>query len=71
MTSVATLYLPRLKHSSVLLGAIRDGFSLLTWERDSFAYAESYDESAKRYRGLRGGQNVPARIAGQKVLTKF
>jgi predicted AAA+ superfamily ATPase len=52
------LYLPRLKDSSVLLGAIRDGFGLLTWEHDSFAYAESYDEAAKRYRGLRGGQNV-------------
>jgi predicted AAA+ superfamily ATPase len=52
------LYLPRLTDSSVLLGAIRDGFSLLTWEQDSFAYAESYDEATKRYRGLRGGQNV-------------
>jgi hypothetical protein len=51
-------YLPRLKDSSVLLSAIRDGFGLLTWEQDSFAYAESYDETAKRHRGLRGGQNV-------------
>jgi hypothetical protein len=42
----------------VLLGAIRGGFSLLTWEKDSFAYAESYDEGAGRYRGLRGGQQV-------------
>jgi predicted AAA+ superfamily ATPase len=53
------LYLPRLKDSAVLLGAIRDGFGLLTWERDSFAYAESFDENAGRYRGLRGGQIVP------------
>jgi len=53
------LYLPRLKDSAVLLGAIRDGFGLLTWERDSFAYAESFDESAGRYRGLRGGQIMP------------
>jgi len=52
------LYLPRLKGPSVLLNAIRDGFGLLTWEQDSFAYAESYDEAARRYRGLRGGQNV-------------
>jgi predicted AAA+ superfamily ATPase len=52
------LYLPRLKGSRVLIGAVRDGFSLLTWEQDSFAYAESYDEAAKRYRGLRGGQNI-------------
>jgi len=52
------LYLPRVRDSGVLLGAIRDGFSLLTWEKDSFAYAESYDEGAGRYRGLRGGQQV-------------
>jgi hypothetical protein len=52
------LYLPRLKDSSVLLGAIRDGFGLLTWAQDAFAYAESYDEAARRYRGLRGRQNV-------------
>jgi hypothetical protein len=52
------LYLPRVRDSEVLLGAIRGGFSLLTWEKDSFAYAESYDEGAGRYRGLRGGQQV-------------
>ncbi|MBA3352433.1 MAG: ATP-binding protein, partial [Blastocatellia bacterium] len=50
------LYLPRLTDSSVLVNAIRDGLTLLTWVEDSFAYAESYDESAGRYRGLRGGQ---------------
>ncbi len=52
------LYLPRLKDSSVLFGAIRDGMGLLTWLQDSFAYAESYDEAAGRYRGLRCGQMV-------------
>ena len=39
------IYLPRLKRLSVLLGAIRDGVSLQTWEQDGFAFAESYDES--------------------------
>ncbi|MHB1344134.1 MAG: Swt1 family HEPN domain-containing protein [Thermoleophilia bacterium] len=52
------LYLPRLKDSSVLVGAVRDGLSLLTWEQDAYAYADAYDESAMRYRGLRGGQIV-------------
>ena len=52
------LYLPRLADSSVLVGPIRDGFSLLTWEQDSFAFADSHDESAARYRGLRGGEMV-------------
>jgi predicted AAA+ superfamily ATPase len=52
------LYLPRIKNSTVLLGAVRDGLALLTWEPDSFAYADSYDEAAGRYRALRGGQHV-------------
>lgn len=51
-------YLPRLKNSSVLLGAIREGLSLLTWMRDSFGFADSFDESEGRYRGLRAGQVV-------------
>ena len=42
----------------MLLGAVRDGLGLLTWEQDSFAYADSFDEAAGRYRGLRGGQQV-------------
>ena len=50
------LYLPRLKNSDVLLSAIRDGLAMPTWEQDTFAYAESYDEISDRYRGLRGGK---------------
>jgi hypothetical protein len=49
------LYLPRLQTTTVLLNAIRAGLALLTWEHDAFAYAENYDESAGRYRGLRSG----------------
>ena len=52
------LYLPRLADASVLLEAIQNGVSLLTWQTDSFAYAESYDETEGRYRGLRGGQQI-------------
>jgi Protein of unknown function (DUF499) len=48
-------YLPRLKSPEVLLGAIQDGLGLLTWQQDTFAYADSYDEASHRYRGLRGG----------------
>ena len=51
-------YLPRLKDSSVLIGAIRDGVELLTWSQDAFAFADSFDEVSGRYRGLRGGQGV-------------
>jgi predicted AAA+ superfamily ATPase len=52
------LYLPRLRDSDVLLAAIRDGLRLLVWTKDSFAYADSFDEAAGRYRGLRCGQLV-------------
>src|SRR5439155_24887482 len=33
--------------------------ALVTWEQDSFAYADSYDEASGRYRGLRVWQHVP------------
>jgi predicted AAA+ superfamily ATPase len=52
------LYLPRLQTSEVLLNAIRAGLALLTWEHDGFAYAESHDDSADRYRGLRSGAQI-------------
>ncbi|MBS1819352.1 MAG: DUF499 domain-containing protein [Acidobacteria bacterium] len=52
------LYLPRLRDSDVLLSAVRDGLGLLVWTKDSFAYADSFDEAAGRYRGLRCGQLV-------------
>ena len=52
------IYLPRLKDSSVLIGAIRDGLKLLLWMQDSFAFADSFDESACRYLGLRCGEDV-------------
>ena len=41
-----------------MLEAIRDGLRLLTWSQDSFAYAESFDDAAGRYRGLRCGELV-------------
>ncbi len=52
------IYLPRLRDSEVLLGAIQDGLGLLLWERESFAYADGFDEANHRYSGLRCGQSV-------------
>src|SRR5215831_20643016 len=43
-------------HAVLLFSAIRDGLGLLTWEKDSYAYADDFDEKAGRYRGLRHGQ---------------
>ncbi len=52
------IYLTRLKNPEVMLASIRDGLQLLLWGQESFAYADSYDDVSKRYRGLRGGQLV-------------
>jgi predicted AAA+ superfamily ATPase len=52
------VYLPRLKDPAVLLRSISDGVSLLTWSQDGFGIADSFDDGAARYRGLRGGSVI-------------
>jgi len=49
------LYLPRLKDDEVLLEAIREGVARLTWESETFAYADGWDEQKQRYKGLKAG----------------
>jgi predicted AAA+ superfamily ATPase len=64
------LYLPRLAGPEVLAQAIRDGLALLTWQTDAFAFAESYDDTAERYRGLRGGKLVTVSPEDAGLLVK-
>ena len=64
------LYLPRLTDAEVLLGAIRDGVGLLTWQQETFAYAEGWDAEQQRYRGLRAGQIGSVTLEGESVLVK-
>lgn len=64
------LYLPRLRDEDVLLGAIREGVGLLTWQSETFAYAEGFDEQRNRYKGLRAGQSVRVLVDGQSLLVK-
>ena len=52
------LYLPRLRDSKVLLAAVEDGVRLMTWEREGFAYAESWDDAQRRYVGLRAFEQI-------------
>jgi hypothetical protein len=52
------LYLPRVQGPEILTRAMMEGLRLLTWSKDSFAYADSFDEKEGRYRGLRCGQMV-------------
>ncbi|MCC6474792.1 MAG: DUF499 domain-containing protein [Burkholderiales bacterium] len=64
------LYLPRLAGPEVLMQAVRDGVALLTWQSDTFAIAESFDETARRYRGLRGGEIVNVLPESASLLVK-
>ncbi len=61
---------PPPKNTDVLLSAISDGLSLLTWRDDTFAYAEGFDTTTARYQGLRGGQQVHVSSDGPDLLVK-
>src|SRR5690606_9420602 len=63
-------YLPRLAGPEVLLEAIRSGLKLLTWERETFAYAEGFDESTSRFSGLRVGELVNVSVGDRGLLVK-
>jgi len=62
------LYLPRLRNTKILLSAIQDGVALITWDRDGFAFADSFDEQAERYRGLRCCQGITLSDTGAPGL---
>ena len=62
------LYLPRLKGPEVLLRSIDDGVSLITWEQESFAFAEGFDEDAGHYRALRFQDRINLPDAGAPGL---
>jgi hypothetical protein len=63
-------YLPRLAGSDVLVNAIKAGLALLTWTSDSFAFADTFDDTAGRYRGLRSGENVAVTEDSSGLLVK-
>ena len=44
--------------------------SWLSWKSDSFAYAESYDEAAERYRGLQAAQAISVSPESRALLVK-
>jgi len=64
------LYLPRLKSPQVLLDAVRDGVSRLTWQSEGFAYADFVDEKKKRFVGLRTAQIDSVVADGRSVVVK-
>ena len=64
------LYLPRVKNAQVILDAIQDGVSRLTWSQDTFAYADYYDATADRYRGLEAGRRPTVQLNANSVVVK-
>ena len=61
-------YLQRAEDPSVIAESVRAGVGLLTWESDTFAYAEGFDEEKKRYLGLRAGAALPPLTADDQGL---
>ncbi|MBK7477761.1 MAG: hypothetical protein IPI11_17810 [Haliscomenobacter sp.] len=64
------LYLPKLSSAHLLQQAIESGLSLVSWQKDSFAYAESFDEENARYRGLRAGGSISVSLDSYGLLVK-
>ncbi len=63
------LYLPRLRDPDVLITAIREGLALLTWESETFAYAQSKDADG-RYLGLVAGRLASVQSEGGSIVVK-
>lgn len=64
------LYLPRLRDDSVLMDGIRDGLVSLTWQSETFAYADHWDEQRKRYVGFRTGPGTHVTLDERSLLVK-
>ena len=56
------LYMPRVQSTQTVCDSIAALHAVLDKEHDGFAYADSYDEAAKRYRGLTL-DDPPARVS--------
>jgi hypothetical protein len=64
------LYLPRLKDSTVLGEAIESGLKLISWNPETFAYAEGWDEQTGRYKALRAQELIRIDFDGKGLLVK-
>jgi len=63
-------YLQRVIGPGVLSQAISSGLALPDWEKEGFAYAESYDETDGIYRGLRAGQSISVSPEDRGLLVR-
>jgi len=63
-------HLPRVSGPKVLLDAVREGLALSTWEEDSFAYADVYNEESGQFDGLKTGEAVEITEDSTGVLVR-
>src|SRR5260370_41124264 len=49
---------------------MREGVQSMWWERETFAYADSYDVERNRYLGLKAGQEVQVTLNASSLLVK-
>ncbi|MFN8473888.1 MAG: Swt1 family HEPN domain-containing protein [Anaerolineae bacterium] len=64
------LYLPRLTGPRVLHEAIQDGVRRITWEQETFAYADAFNATTSRYTGLEVGHIVSVSASADAVVVK-
>jgi predicted AAA+ superfamily ATPase len=64
------LYLPRLRDENVLLAAIQEGVASLSWQSETFAYAEAWDDKKQRYQGLRAMQSIRIVVDDRSLLVE-
>lgn len=64
------LYLPRLKDPQVLIEAIQDGLGTMLWFEETFAYAEGWEATRQRYRGLKTGERVRVSLDSDSLVVK-
>ncbi|WP_322494260.1 hypothetical protein [Chloroflexus sp.] len=64
------LYLQRVDGPEVIARAIQNGVGSLTWQSETFVYAERYDEATGRYLGLRCGESIAIRPEDRGLVVK-
>ncbi|MDN3687236.1 Swt1 family HEPN domain-containing protein [Cyclobacterium jeungdonense] len=64
------LYLAKLSSPTLLEQAIENGLALVSWKKDSFALADSYDAENLRYLGLQAGTSVMVSLDSSRLLVK-
>ncbi|HZL05242.1 MAG TPA: AAA+ family ATPase, partial [Coriobacteriia bacterium] len=64
------LYLPRLKDSQVFLEAVRQGVNSLSWQAETFAYAQAVDDDGRLLDLFAGHADISIMLNDESVLVR-